>query len=389
MNIIFFLDVKLVKKDDKYYTTGAVNTKYLNSHKINKDDNLTVVCREETKKNYINKNLDLSSGKNIEFITIKKYNQFYDKEITKKIKEKIESSDLCYIKLPSYIGLMSYKLVNKSNKKYIVEMVACAWDSLWNYGNIRAKIVAPFVYLLNRYEVKKAKNVMYVSEKFLQKRYPNKNNNIACSDVDIQDIKEENLQKRIEKIENKGENDIYKIGLIGSLNVNYKGHETAIKAISLIQQNIDINLELHFLGAGDKEKWVKLSEKYGVKEKIFFDGTLPSGQKVYEWMDDLDIYLIPSLTEGLPRALVEAMSRACPALGTNAGGIPELIGDECIVPRKNEKELAFKIIELIKNKEKMKNIAKRNFCKSQEYERKKLEKIIRKFREGVLDEEKR
>jgi glycosyltransferase involved in cell wall biosynthesis len=42
-------------------------------------------------------------------------------------------------------------------------------------------------------------------------------------------------------------------------------------------------------------------------------------------MDELDLYVIPSLGEGLPRALVEAMSRGLPAIGSRRGGIPELV----------------------------------------------------------------
>ena len=146
---------------------------------------------------------------------------------------------------------------------------------------------------------------------------------------------------------------------------------------------------MHFLGAGDKENWLNIIKKYGVSNNIYFDGTLPSGQEVYNWMDKLDIYIIPSLQEGMPRALIEAMSRACPCIGSNVGGIPELIENECIIQKKNEKELEYKIIELIEDKDKMKNIAKRNFYKSQEYEKNKLEEKRDKFRKEVLDEGKK
>ena len=93
-------------------------------------------------------------------------------------------------------------------------------------------------------------------------------------------------------------------------------------------------------------------KNFGVENQVFFDGTLPGGQPVYDWLDDLDLYLIPSLQEGLPRALVEAMSRGCPAIGAKTGGIPELLGKDCIYGRKNYKKLAKKIKMILYNKSK-------------------------------------
>ena len=235
---------------------------------------------------------------------------------------------------------------------------------------------------MTKHYVKKAKNVIYVSNEFLQKRYPNKNNNIGCSDVNLWYIDENVLKKRLKKIESKKKDDIYKLGIIGSLNVNYKGHSQAIKALSILNNS---NVQLHFLGAGNKEKWQQLAKKYKVEEQVFFDGVLPGGEKVYEWMDELDLYLIPSLQEGLPRALVEAMSRGCPAIGAKTGGIPELIGKEVIFGRKQYKKLAEMINNVIYDKTKLKEMANRNFQKSLEFDNEKLKLKKQKFMKNILN----
>jgi len=49
------------------------------------------------------------------------------------------------------------------------------------------------------------------------------------------------------------------------------------------------------------------------------------------WLDEIDIYLQPSLAEGLPRSLIEALSRGCPIIASRCGGIPELLDDECLI----------------------------------------------------------
>ena len=48
------------------------------------------------------------------------------------------------------------------------------------------------------------------------------------------------------------------------------------------------------------------------------------------WLDEIDLYLQPSFQESLGRALIEAMSRACPAIGSTIGGIPDLLAPECL-----------------------------------------------------------
>ncbi|MDO5555314.1 MAG: glycosyltransferase [Clostridia bacterium] len=380
MNILFFLDVKLIKKDNQYYTTGAVNYNYLNGHRLTEEDKLVVICREDKDIRNSNKVLSLSSGKNIKFITINNYSEFYKRDIKLIINKEIKKSELCFIKLPSYIGIMSYNKVVNKNKKYIIEMVGCAWDSIWNYGNIIGKLVAPIIFLINKYYVKKSNNVIYVSNSFLQERYPTKGRCISCSNVKLKDVKTEVLEQRIKKINSYKNNQQIKLGLIGSLNVGFKGHAQAIKALSSVQKEYN-NIELHFLGAGGQQQWKDLAKRYNVESKVFFDGTLPSGEPVMKWLDEIDIFLMPSLQEGLPRAMIEAMSRGCPIVGMKTGGIPELIDNEFICKKKDYKKMTNKIELLISNRDLMKKQANKNFEESKKY----LEKDLNDKRKSFLN----
>lgn len=384
MNVVFFHDARLKKYENKYYTSGGLTANYLQKY-LKFFSKVTVCTRQEVLSNKKEtETLSESSGNNIDFNGVERLNLFsllFGKD-KKKIQNNIQNNEFAIVRLPSFIGIVACRQLRKAKKPYLIEMVACPWDALWNYGKLSKKLLAPFVALLNRYEVKKAPNVIYVSNEFLQSRYPTKGNNIGCSDVNIEKIDEINLENRLNKIENKKSEEIYRLGLIGSLNVAYKGHNTAIKAISLLREKY--NIELHFLGSGDKTKWEKMSRKYHVEDKIYFDGTLPGGEAVYQWLDELDLYLIPSLQEGLPRSLIEAMSRACVAIGTNAGGIPELISKENIIQKKNAKQLAKRMEELIQNKEEMKQIAIQNFHKSLEFKKETLQEKREEFYRRML-----
>jgi glycosyltransferase involved in cell wall biosynthesis len=115
---------------------------------------------------------------------------------------------------------------------------------------------------------------------------------------------------------------------------------------------------------------MSLAEKYGVSHKVKFLGSLPH-EKVFEYLDNIDLYIQPSKTEGMPRALIEAMSRGCPAIGSNTGGIPELLNKEFVFKKGSVKELCNLLKRL--NKEEMQKEANRNFEKAKEYNKELLD----------------
>ena len=92
---------------------------------------------------------------------------------------------------------------------------------------------------------------------------------------------------------------------------------------------------------------------------------------MFDWLDSLDVYIQPSLVEAMPRALIEAMSRGLPSLGSKVGDIPELLtpsfvfsrGDVDAIARKL-RSLTFKILG---------RAAIRNFKYAQRFEKYLLE----------------
>lgn len=66
-------------------------------------------------------------------------------------------------------------------------------------------------------------------------------------------------------------------------------------------------------------------KKYNIEDNVIHHGMLPSGEGIYNWLQTIDIYIQPSLTEGHSRALVEAVYNGCIAFGTNTGGIPDTL----------------------------------------------------------------
>ena len=327
MKIVFFHDHKIIVRNRVLYSSGGMNQNVVSRY-LKLGTKFSLATRE-TK---IKKNNKLSVVGNLDQVSfysipdLSKFNLKNYKSAYKIISEIIQKNDFIIIRLPSIIGLLAVYLAKKKYKKYLIESVGCAWDS-YRLHSLKGKLIAFPMYYITKYFIKTAPSILYVTKFFLQSRYPSKTKHkIACSDVEII-IDSKVLNKRIKKISLKSKEEPIRIGMIGSLEAKYKGFETAFKALSLLKhQNTSFILEI--VGSGSELYINNLKKKYGLQNNIKIIGTLPHPEPIFSWLDSVDIYLHPSSTEGLPRALIEAMSRGCACLGSNVGGISELIEKE-------------------------------------------------------------
>jgi len=138
-------------------------------------------------------------------------------------------------------------------------------------------------------------------------------------------------------------------GLIGSYNNNYKGIDIALKALAILRDKNGLNFKFYLLGSGQRDKIETYAHQCGVSNQLVLSGILKGGKDVVHWLDKLDIYLQPSRTEGLPRGLIEAMSRGIPAVGSDVGGIPELLPEKYLCKVDDAIDLANIIIGIIEN----------------------------------------
>lgn len=128
------------------------------------------------------------------------------------------------------------------------------------------------------------------------------------------------------------------------------------KWMEIMHAAIDKNLNVYgiVIGAGVLEDEIKAKHKeLNLESKVFFAGLQSNVKPYYEAMD---IFMMCSSFEGLPIALLEAMSMNCAIVSTNAGGIKEVIRNEIdglTVDVDDWKELSVSIVELAENPVKM------------------------------------
>lgn len=332
-------------------------------------DKLIVVIRTfHIDKTYEEANLKKVELNGLEFVEIPNLNSIsgflIDKPKCKKIvAEQVEKADLIFARIPSVISDMTINIARKMKKKYMVEVGGCAWDSYWNHG-LMGKLVAPYMFFNEVKSVKNAAFASYVTEKWLQKRYPCSCPSISASNVYLKPLDESVLEQRLNKIKIKSKDDPIIIGTTAAINVRYKGQEYIIKAISKLNKQ-GYNFEYELVGGGDNSYLKSVAQKFGVEDKVKFKGLLLHND-VFKWLDYIDIYAQPSKQEGLPRALIEALSRGCPAIGSTTAGIPELLQVENVFKNGNANDICSKLKKLVCSD--LWKIAKCNFEKAKEYE---------------------
>jgi len=321
--------------------------------------------------------LSVSSGPGIEFEYVASLSHPWDtitkrRQVEDAIELQLKQAAGLIARVPSQISIAAIRVAKRLRKPWMVEVVGCPWDVALNYGGAYIAPLAPVWRHSMRKAVEHAPFAVYVTQQFLQRRYPTEGWSVACSNVEIPEPDSLTLHRRIERI-HRIKCD-FVLGIIASLTPRYKGIETAFDALRRIG---DDTLSLRILGPGSPEPWRHMAQRMGIGHRVHFDGSRPAGAAVYDWLDNIDLYLQPSYTEGMPRAMIEAMFRACPSLGSSVGGIPELLPEECLHKPKDSATLARQIQEIRSNPGQMERLATWNHVRSRDYCRPRLQRIRR------------
>lgn len=390
MNLLFVHDVKAEIYENEVFARSygydIWKERYLpNFNKIQ-------VCFR-TKKT--SKNLkgisDISSGPCVEFDKrigmFKGPEVFFSKRIKKILRDDIKENEAVIVRLDSFLGLQTISECRRANKPYMIELVGCAWDSFWNHG-LSGKMLAPYLFMRTKKEVKRAPFVVYVTSEFLQNRYPTRGVNTNISNVKLNKQNPEDLDRRLEKIANSKEKIV--LGTAANVDIRYKGQQFVLEALGILKKKGLTNFEYQILGAGDQTFLLNMAKKYNVQDQVKMLGSFPH-EKVFEWLKkDLDVYIQPSLQEGLPRSVIEAMSVGLPCIGSDVAGIPELLDSVWVFPRKKNKGKGIAELLLKIDKKNLEKQAIRNFKEAKKYDYdfllEKRYEILEKYKSFILEE---
>jgi len=288
------------------------------------------------------------------------------------------------LRVPGAVSDLVHAEVARRGRAFAVEVVGDPADSLGRgavRNFLRPLFRARAVRMLRR-QCATATCAAYVTRASLQRRYPCGAQMVGVSDVEITgdrivpqprawttsfssiELRESDL---VASARRPAPVQVLRVVTVGSLEQPYKGTDLLLDAVRIC---IDRGLSLcvRIVGGGRlKDPLEARARRLGLGDAVRFVGKVPAGDPVRAILDESDLFVLPSLTEGLPRAMIEAMARGVPCIGSDVGGIPELLPDEDRFPPGDAVRLASKIVEVAGDAERMHRMSERGLETARDY----------------------
>ncbi|SCG72855.1 glycosyltransferase family 4 protein [Micromonospora coxensis] len=286
--------------------------------------------------------------------------------VSRAVVASVGERDAVLLRVPSLLGTLLASRLSRVGHPYALEVIGDP------HGVLAPGVVRhPLRPLLRqwftsrlRQQCRSAYGVAYITERYLQESYPPGADSLTTtySSVDLPAG-----AFRAEPRSGKVEGEVPTLISIGSLEQMYKGIDTLIEAVALLT---DSGMPVRLVHVGDgrfRPHLLDLATRLGVAGQITFRGLLPPGEPILAALDAADLFVMPSRTEGQGRAMIEAMARGLPAIGSTAGGIPELLPPEYLVPPDNPAGLAASIRQLVTNPDRMAQASARNLNRAHDF----------------------
>lgn len=362
MNVYVSLEHRFFMYENGLYTDGAFDEKFWMRY-LNVFEMVTIVARAKKIESLDTKLLKVNNER-IKFHAIPYYIGLKDTLLNKsKVKASLkeishDSKSAFILRVGSPIADTLSPMLRANNIDYAVEVVGDPWD-VFAPGAIESKL-RPIMRLYFSWKLKrqcaKANYSSYVTEFALQTRYPSPIAKVSINASSIELKKDFFFQRDIDSINHK------KWIFVGTLEQYQKAPDVLINAFNEIT---DPSISLTIIGDGRMR--AKL-ESMSTNKNVTFLGKLKSSSEVRSYLMDHSFFVLPSRGEGLPRAMIEAMACSCIAVGSDIGGIKELIEDKFIVKAGSVEQLKSKVeqISLMDNDD-LYIESKRNFHIAQKY----------------------
>jgi glycosyltransferase involved in cell wall biosynthesis len=291
-----------------------------------------------------------------------------DRLIERELDKVVRNAKSIIIKPASRKGIIAIRIAKKYKKPYMIEMTGDLYTALKHHSDPLKRLYAPIIYQQIKRAIKDCKYGIYVTDHYLQEKYPIEGKTCGSSDAVIKELDDAVLKSRLEKIS--VQSGSINIGLVGFYHDKNKGIDTAIEAVSRINR-CRIHAVLHILGNGneqDRAQWYSYADKKLLPhECLVFPAPIIGIDNMFKWYDTMDIIILPSRSEGLPRTIVETISRACPCITSNVCGLQELIDSRWTHNPGDSDKLTELLNNMISSKDEMAKTARENFARAEYY----------------------
>jgi glycosyltransferase involved in cell wall biosynthesis len=276
----------------------------------------------------------------------------------------LRAADAVLLVAPGMLAALAHRALVRRGKPYGVEVVGDPHDAMAP-GSMRHPL-RPWL----RWSATRQLRALcadacagsYVTREALQRRYPCPAYSVGVSDVELPAAAFVSAPRSASSPS--GRRTLITVGSMAQL---YKAQDVLIDAVAACtREGVDLRLVL----VGDGRYRAELEARAvarGLAGRVEFVGSLPAGAPVRRMLDAADLFVLPSRQEGLPRAMVEAMARAVPCIGSAVGGIPELLRTEDLVPPGDVGRLAGRIRDVLVDPARLARMSARNLEVAREY----------------------
>lgn len=331
-------------------------------------------------------------GPGVEFFPVSSYKgpvQFIARypSIHRSLRTAVPLRSAVIFRAPSQVANSVERSIRNRRHPYALDVVADPYDVLSPGANPHplAPLARMYFTLNLKEQAKRAVAISYVTQSYLQKRYsprkdayimpPVEENSSFDQRIDggrqyVVGVSDASLPEdwfRDEPRKSLQDPRVIRVLFIGTLGSLYKGPDTLIRAVA-ISRLAEIRVLVRFAGSGKQTEHLKaLCSELGVSDQITFLGDVQIGAPIREEIDRADVFVLPSRAEGVPRAMLEAMARSLPCLGSHVGGIPELLHEEDRIPPNDVTALAAKFTELARDRSRIERMSIRNYQTARKY----------------------
>lgn len=285
-------------------------------------------------------------------------------QILKRAKAVLDDEVCAIIRLPSIIATFIYIYIIRKKIPHGIEVVANPNET---YSN-------PIIRKILTRQLKKAtqtaNGVAYVTQFALQKEYQSYASRYG-SDKNHFDEYYSSITLSPDKIDRpknyKGKEKFSLVHISNNISHDEKGHTVVIRTVKALRDK-GYSIEVNFIGDGSmRPTFERLAEDLGIAQHVHFIGWLSSSDEVRKVLKENDIFIFPSVSEGLPRSVIEAMAVGLPCVASRVGGIPELVPDQFLFAPKDVDGYVSAVEKLITNPELMEEESQRSIDKASQY----------------------
>jgi glycosyltransferase involved in cell wall biosynthesis len=293
----------------------------------------------------------------------------------------VQDATAIIVRAPSPIAYLTSRAAARTRRPFGAEIVGDS-DQVFSRGAFHHPLRVPIRWVARstqRQLSREAIAVLYVTSTVLQRRYPSHGQSYAASDAALDDLAfaSEDRPEWRPPAE-------FVLVTVGGLDQPYKGTGVLLDAVHELRRR-GAHVKLRIVGDGRLlVHYQRQRDALGLSSAVEFVGQQDRAG-VHAALDSAHLFVLPSFTEGLPRALLEAMARGLPAVATNVGGVPELLPLECLVPPQDAHALASRIEQMMSDQSGRRRFGQQNRAHARTHHEQSQSRIRRDFLTAVRD----